>query len=126
MSDKPTKVSDQKALDQDQSDVPVSKQDAEQSEALQEYGRTEKNGQLSMAVKVYSPFNDYYEGQAYSVSAVNATGPFDILPKHHNFISLLNPCEIIVRGVEKSEQRIKISGGIMHVQADRVTIFLDV
>lgn len=126
MSDEPTKVSDQKALDTEQSTAPVSKKDAEATEALEEFGRVEKNGQLSMRVKVYSPFNDYYEGQAYSVSAENATGPFDILPKHHNFISLLNPCEVVVRGVEKTEQRIKISGGIMHVKADRVIIFLDV
>ena len=79
-----------------------------------------------MRVKVYSPFNDYFEGQAFSVSAENATGPFDILPKHHNFISLLNACEMVVRTVAKGEQHIKISGGIMHVKADQVVVFLDV
>ena len=125
MSDKPAKVTEQKALD-GQTEQTATQDDKEKQQALEEYGRIEKNGQPSMRVKVYSPFKDYYEGQAYSVSAENATGPFDVLPRHHSFISLLNTCEVVVRGVEKNEQRIRISGGIIHVKADRAIIFLDV
>lgn len=78
-----------------------------------------------LKVKVYSPFQVYFEDVADSVSAVNATGPFDILPRHHNFITLLSPCEIIIRMAKKT-QKIRIARGIMHVKADRVTVFLDV
>lgn len=77
-------------------------------------------------VKVYSPFRNYYEGDALSVSAKNTTGPFDVLPEHHNFISLLIPPEIIIRPVEGEVQRILISSGLMHVKADQVVVFLDV
>jgi F0F1-type ATP synthase epsilon subunit len=64
---------------------------------------------------------------ASSISGENATGPFDILPHHHNFISLLRPCELTVRRPNGgAEQRIKISGGIMHVKADRIIVFLDI
>jgi hypothetical protein len=126
MSDKPSEVDDKKVIGGNDDAAPASKSDQEKTQAVEEYSRTEDNGQLSMHVKIYSPFNDYYEGQTFSLSAENATGPFDILPKHHNFISLLNACEIIVRSVNKGEQRIKISGGIMHVKADQVIIFLDV
>lgn len=99
----------------------------EKTAAVAEYSETRTaDGQLSMTVKVYSPFHDYYDGPAFSISAENATGPFDILPKHHNFISLLTPCEVMIRTVEKGEQRIRISGGIMHVKADKVILFLDV
>ncbi len=87
---------------------------------------TPNNGQLSMHVKVHSPFHDYYDGQALSVSAENGSGPFDILPKHHNFISLLNPCDMVIRSIKAGEQKIHISGGVMHVKADRVVVFLDV
>ena len=125
MSDAPQEVDEQKVIGQD-SNAKLSKTDKEKAQAVQEYSKTEKNGQLSMQVKVYSPFNDYYEGSAFSLSAENATGPFDILPKHHNFISLLSACEIIVRTVNKGEQRIRISGGLMHVKADKVIVFLDV
>jgi len=82
-------------------------------------------GKPTMAVKVYAPFKVYYEGEAVSVTAVNESGPFDILPKHHNFISLLNPCDLVVRS-KKGDENIQIAGGIMHVKADQVIVFLEV
>ena len=78
-----------------------------------------------MNVKVYSPYKVYFEGEAISVSAASATGNFDILPKHHNFITLLMPCDLVVR-TPGNEETINIAGGIMHVKADEVTVFLDV
>lgn len=80
---------------------------------------------LSIRAKVYSPFKVYFDDEALSISAVNATGPFDILPRHHNFITLLLPCELLIR-TPRGDQKIRISGGIMHVKADKVTVFLDV
>ena len=79
----------------------------------------------TMHVKVYAPFKVYFDGEAHSVSAVNETGPFDILPRHHNFMTLLSPCVIVVRGMHGDEQ-ITIQRGIMHVKADQVIVFLDV
>lgn len=83
------------------------------------------DGKPAMALKIYSPFKVYYDDTAFSISAVNATGPFDILPKHHNFVSLLNACELAVQA-PNGNKRIRISGGLMHVQADNVRVFLDV
>jgi F0F1-type ATP synthase epsilon subunit len=82
-------------------------------------------GKPAMAVKVYAPFKIYYEGDAYSISAVNATGPFDILPKHHNFLCMLVPCNLIVESPE-GQKSIKISRALMHVKANRVVVFVDV
>ncbi|HSX44118.1 MAG TPA: hypothetical protein VLE69_02365 [Candidatus Saccharimonadales bacterium] len=79
----------------------------------------------TMHVKVYSPFKVYFDGMAFSISAVNDTGPFDILPQHHNFMTLLNPCEVAIR-TERSLEKLQINKGIMHVKADRVIVFLDV
>ena len=84
------------------------------------------NGTPTMAVKVYAPFKVYFEGDAMSVSAVNDTGPFDILPKHHNFLCMLVPCELIIRPVEGDQKSIKIHRAHMHVKADRVVVFMDV
>lgn len=78
-----------------------------------------------MHVKVYAPFRTYFNGIANSISAVNETGPFDILPKHHNFMTLLIPCDIIVRA-DQGDEKFTISRGIMHVKANRVIVFLDV
>ena len=93
---------------------------------LDKGGPAEVNGKPTMNVKVYAPFKTYFEGGAYSISAESATGPFDILPHHHNFITLLIPCEIVIEPTNGKEQRIRISGGIMHVKRDRVIVFLDV
>lgn len=78
-----------------------------------------------MHVKVYAPFKIYYDGEADSISAENDTGPFDILATHHNFITLLSACDIVVRSAEQ-EERIKITRGIMHVKKDEIIVFLDV
>lgn len=84
------------------------------------------NKKPSMAVKVYAPFQVYFEGEAYSVSAANATGPFDILPKHHNFLCMLVPCTLSVQPEEGAPKNIKIHRALMHVKSDRVVVFMDV
>ena len=80
----------------------------------------------SMAVKIYAPFKVYFDGLANSVTAVNDTGPFDILRGHKNFISLLKPCTIKVRRSGGNDFTMKIERGVIHVKADKVTVFLDV
>ncbi len=125
---KPLDVDDQKIIAESEATTQPAETAVEedQKRAVQYYSRVEANGQSSMRVKVRSPFRDYYDSQAFSVTAENATGPFDILPKHHNFISLLSPCELMIRSVDEGDQRIRISGGFMHVKADQVIVFLDV
>jgi len=79
-----------------------------------------------MRVRVSSPFKVFFDEDALSISGENATGPFDILPHHHNFISLLTEGELSVAKRDGQATRIKISGGIMHVKADQVVVFLNV
>lgn len=97
-------------------------QEASESEQLPQ----KAGGKPSMAVKVYAPFQMYFEGDAYSVSAVNETGPFDILPRHHNFLCMLVPCSLVVKPVEGESKTIKIHRALMHVKADSVVVFMDV
>lgn len=87
---------------------------------------TTDDGRPIMRVKVYSPFKVYFDEPALSISAENETGPFDVLPRHHNFITLLRASEIVIQRTNEVEQRVRISGGIMHVKADHVVVFLDV
>jgi F0F1-type ATP synthase epsilon subunit len=90
-----------------------------------EAGLKDKDGKPMIHVKVYSPYQSYFEDNAYSISGLNNTGPFDVLPRHHNFITLLNPCVLEVH-VPNAVKRIRISRGVMHVKADKVIVFLDV
>lgn len=108
------------------SDDQLTKTEQEERQALQDLSQSKQTGKLSMHVRVYSPFKEYYDGPAFSITAENATGPFDVLPKHHNFISLLLPCDLVLRTVSKGDQKIRISGGIMHVKADEAIVFLDI
>ncbi len=82
-------------------------------------------GKPTMAVKVYAPFQVYFEGEAYSISAINATGPFDVLPHHHNFLSMLVPCTLTIQTPD-STKTIPVSRALMHVKADRVVVFVGV
>ncbi|MGB4758596.1 MAG: hypothetical protein WBP26_00920 [Candidatus Saccharimonadales bacterium] len=78
-----------------------------------------------MHVKVYGPFKVYVDEEAYSISAVNHTGPFDVLGEHHKFITILDACEVVVHTVEETK-RIRINRGVMHVSENSVVVFLDV
>lgn len=100
--------------------------DADQAiKAAEEKDKPKADGPPSVHIRVSSPFTTYFDEEAYSISAENDTGPFDILPRHHNFITLLNACEIVVR-TKGGDFRIQISGGIMHVKADKIIVFLNV
>jgi len=98
---------------------------APDEESEDEGGRVDDKGKSLMHVKLYSPFRVYYDDSAYSVSAENDTGPFDILPRHHNFMTLLSTGEVIIQA-PNGEQKVKITRGVMHVKKDEVIIFLDV
>jgi F0F1-type ATP synthase epsilon subunit len=80
----------------------------------------------TMHAKVYAPFKVYFDGQAFSVSANNQLGPFDVLPHHRNFITLLEPGDLTLRAPGRPELRMPIVKGVMHVKADEIKVFLDV
>ena len=100
-------------------------QPAPQDVADDDQPKDSHDGKPIMAVKVYAPFQVYFEGSAYSVSADNATGPFDILPRHKNFLCMLVPCELKVNAID-GEKTIKIHRALMHVKANQVVVFMDV
>lgn len=83
-----------------------------------------KNDQR-LTVKIFSPYQTYYQGEAVSLSAVNRTGPFDILPGHINFFSLLTGGTVVLNtGFQRLE--FQIARGIIRVSRDDVTLFADV
>ncbi len=85
----------------------------------------DEKGKPLMHLKVYAPFKTYFDEPAYSISAENHTGPFDILPHHHNFMTLMSACEMKIVA-PTGERTIRITRAVMHVKADRVVVFLDV
>ena len=104
----------------------LSGEDKNENQALKDILKTTDFQKEKLKVLVASPFNVYYDDEAFSISATNATGPFDILPKHHNFICILKPCEILIRTTTGQIQNMTINGGLMHVKRDQVNVFLDI
>jgi len=124
--DKPPSVNTQQAIYQEQEKVPVAREERDKDKAARDYQKTKPKA-ATMRVKVHSPFREYFDGDVFSITAENTTGQFDVLPRHHNFITLLSPCNLVLRTVNNDNKTtIKISGGIMHVKADRIIIFLDI
>lgn len=76
-------------------------------------------------VRIFSPYQTYYQGEATSLTAANRTGPFDVLPGHINFFSLLSGGLVIVNtGFQRLE--FPIARGILKVNGTEVTLFADV
>ncbi len=76
-------------------------------------------------VKVYSPFKVYFEGPALALSAVNASGPFDILAKHEDFLSILVPCMVVIQTPSGNHQ-IPLQKGIVQVNKDQLWLFANI
>lgn len=66
-----------------------------------------------------------FQEQVAAVSSVNGTGPFDILPDHANFISLITD-KIVIHKLDGTEQELPISQGILRVYKNQANVFLGV
>lgn len=57
-----------------------------------------------LKVKIFSPTQTIYDGDAVSVSSVNSLGKFDILPYHANFITLVQKNAVVLRVKKLGEE----------------------
>jgi F0F1-type ATP synthase epsilon subunit len=66
-----------------------------------------------------------YQGQAAALSSVNLDGPFDILPEHANFITVIKDY-LIIHKPDKTDEKIELKNGVLHSADNRITIYLDI
>ena len=66
-----------------------------------------------------------FSGAALSFSSINARGPFDILPKHTNFVCLLRD-RIEINRVEGGWLKMPIGRAVMKVRQNQVDVFLGI
>lgn len=78
----------------------------------------------SIHVDVVSATESLYSGEAQCVFAPASTGELGIYPQHVALLSTLKPGEVRVQTAQGTEY-IYVSGGIIEVQPDVVTIFSD-
>ena len=86
---------------------------------------TDANDEPHLNVIARAPFEVYFEGKAFVVSAANRIGIFDVLPGHADFFSMLTPGEIIIEPMDGDPIVFKAHSGIITVRDDEVMLFVN-
>ena len=81
--------------------------------------------ELLLKVKISTPTDVLWEGEASSVSSINSQGPFDILPQHANFATLVQGEPISVRA-DQRERQYSFKNAVIHTSSSSVRIYGDV
>ena len=84
-----------------------------------------EDSQQRLRIKVFSPYQTYFEGTAKSLSAANDTGPFDVLYGHSNFFCLLNAGRVAI-DTGFTPVLVDIESGLLRVRDNIVTLFANV
>lgn len=80
---------------------------------------------LTLNVRIISPKEDLFNGTALSVSSVNSSGKFDILPQHANFITLVQNSPIVIKTAEGKDISYNFPLAIIHTTNNEVHIYTD-
>ena len=64
-----------------------------------------------------------FKDKVKAVTSYNEKGPFDVLPEHENFISLINQ-HLVIHTMDGKENEIKVDNAIIKVYQNEVHIFL--
>jgi F0F1-type ATP synthase epsilon subunit len=81
--------------------------------------------QPSLSVIARAPFELYFEGPAKVVSASNKVGPFDILPGHADFFSMLLPGDVIIEPLDGEPVTFSINNGMITVRDNEALLFVN-
>ena len=75
-------------------------------------------------IDIKSRKKEYFKGKAHTLTSINETGEFDVLPYHANFITLIK--DYIILDLKKgAERKIDIDTGVLSVEDNVVKIYLD-
>lgn len=77
----------------------------------------------SIHVKILSPSQVIFEGDLKSVSSINSTGPFDILPEHANFITIVENQPIVLRDQAGRSQTFNFPLSVLYTTNNNVHIY---
>lgn len=77
-----------------------------------------------IAVKIINTEKVLWEGTAEAVSSVNSDGPFDILPEHANFLTLVQDTPIVIHHADNKSQEFRFKKAIVYVFSDKVSVYV--
>jgi F0F1-type ATP synthase epsilon subunit len=67
--------------------------------------------------------NILYDADIHALTALNGSGPLDVLPEHANFISIIEKY-VIIHEVNGKTNQMKIEIAVLHVHEGGVDIYL--
>lgn len=77
----------------------------------------------TLHVRIISPQQLILDTEANSVSSKNLQGPFDVLPLHANFITLIENTPIVIRTPNQKPLTFNFPLAIMLVTENKVNIY---
>lgn len=79
----------------------------------------------TLTAEIRSRSGMIFSGELEAVSSVNRVGPFDILPGHTNFVSMIKEKLVLHKG-KGEKQELGVEDGVMIVEDNKVRVFLGV
>lgn len=76
-----------------------------------------------LQVKIQTPREVLFQGQAQSVSSKNSEGNFDILPQHANFLTIVENQPITIINTDKQSLKFTFAQAIIHHSNNQVSIY---
>lgn len=77
-------------------------------------------------VKIISPKEEIYTGNALSVSSINSAGKFDILPQHANFVTMVQNVPITIQPPQDKAVTFSFPLAIIYSANNQVSIYTDI
>ena len=76
-----------------------------------------------LEVYINNPDAMVWSGAAKSVSSENSTGPFDILPQHANFVTMIKNKPIYILTENKKRNEYIFKSAVISVESNKVLIY---
>ncbi len=77
----------------------------------------------SLLVYVRDPEHIFFQDEALSLSSINDKGPFDVLPQHENFISIIKD-KVVIQMKTGEKRELPLKKGVLKTLHNKVWIFL--
>ena len=78
----------------------------------------------NIKVDIRNRKEQFFQGEAKTVSSLNDTGEFDVLPQHANFVTLIRGYVIIDKGMP-TEKKFEVDNGVLAAKTGAVDVYLD-
>ncbi len=80
----------------------------------------------TLKVRISKATTVVWEGDATAVSSKNSDGPFDVLPMHANFVTLIRNEPIVVHTAQEGDMTYQFEQAVMYVKGNNIRIYTEI